>query len=172
MKIGVISDTHDHVFYVRKAVTKFNDEGVDLVVHCGDWVAPFVVGCFKTLKAPLRGVFGNNDGDKFRHLVFKNNWGIDFELEDRFLKLETEGRTIAVLHGDVPEVVDALVKCGDYDAVFHGHTHRHVNETVGKTLSLNPGALMDNTADSTREAGFAIYDTVTNTAEYISMESL
>ena len=167
MIIGVISDTHDQAEHIRESVRRFNDAGVALVIHCGDWVSPFILNFFRGLKAPIKGIFGNNDGDKFRHLAFKDNWGLDLSYEERFLKMEIDNRTIAVFHGDYPEIVDALVTCGSYDAVFHGHTHLRINETVGNTLSLNPGSLMDESIDPVKGASFALYDTTTNSAEHL-----
>jgi len=35
-----------------------------LVLHAGDFVSPFTALEFKNLNCPLKGVFGNNDGDK------------------------------------------------------------------------------------------------------------
>ena len=64
MKIGIISDTHDNLPQIRKAVKVFNREKVDLVFHAGDFVSPFTALEFKNLNSPLYGVFGNNDGDK------------------------------------------------------------------------------------------------------------
>lgn len=165
-KIGVLSDTHDQGDLIRKAVAHFNNEKVEWVFHCGDWVSPFILYFFQGLKAPLRGVFGNNDGDKFRHLAFKNKWGIDLEYEERFLEIEIDSRRIAIFHGDYPGLVDALVTCGKYDAIFHGHTHQRVNEHIGKTLSLNPGSLMKETSATVQGASIAIYDTKTNTATH------
>ena len=98
MKIGVLSDTHDQVEPIRKAVECFNEEQVAWIFHCGDWVSPFILHFFQELQAPLRGVFGNNDGDKFRHLAFKNKWGINLEYEERFLEVEIDKRSIAVFH--------------------------------------------------------------------------
>lgn len=167
MKIGVISDTHDQGDLIRKAVGHFNNENVEWVFHCGDWVSPFILNFFKGLQAPLRGVFGNNDGDKFRHLTFKNKWGIDLEYEDRFLEMTVDQKRLAVFHGDYPGIVEALVTCGKYDAVFHGHTHQRVNQHYGNTLSLNPGSLMKETSDNVKEASIAIYDTVGHTAKHI-----
>jgi len=43
LKLGILSDTHDNVPQVRKAVALFNREMVDLVLHAGDYVAPFSV---------------------------------------------------------------------------------------------------------------------------------
>lgn len=166
MKIGILSDTHDQGEFIRAAVNYFNSQEVDLVIHCGDWVSPFILHFFKGLKAPLRGVFGNNDGDKFRHLAFKDRWGIDLEYAERFLELEFDNRQIAVFHGDYPGIVEALVTCGKYDVVFHGHTHKKVNQHHGKTLSLNPGSLMKETSDNLKGASIAIYDTSTHLAAH------
>jgi uncharacterized protein len=166
MKIGVLSDTHDQGELIQKAVKQFNAENVAWVFHCGDWVSPFILHFFQGLKAPLRGVFGNNDGDKFRHLAFKNKWGIDLEYEDRFLEVELDKRSIAVFHGDYSGIVDALVTCGKYDVVFHRHTHQKVNQYHGKTLSLNPGSLMQETSQNVKGASIAIYDTETHKATH------
>lgn len=167
MKIGVISDTHDQGELIRQAVQHFNTEQVSWVFHCGDWVSPFVLYFFQELKAPLRGVFGNNDGDKFRHLAFKSKWGLYLEYEERFLEAKVDQRHIAVFHGDYVDLVEALVTCGKYDAVFHGHTHQRVNQHRGKTLSLNPGSLMHETSKDVRGASIAIYDTETHAGRHI-----
>lgn len=167
MKIGILSDTHDQGELIQKAVKLFNDENVSWVFHCGDWVSPFILHFFQGLHAPLRGVFGNNDGDKFRHLAFKDKWSIDLEYEDRFLEMEVDERLIAVFHGDYSGIVEALVTCGKYDAVFHGHTHQTVNQYHGKTLSLNPGSLMQKTSKEIQGASIAIYNTETHTATHI-----
>jgi uncharacterized protein len=167
MKIGVLSDTHDQGELIRKAVQYFNEEQVAWVFHCGDWVSPFILYFFQGLQAPLRGVFGNNDGDKFRHLAFKNKWGINLEYEERFLEVEIDKRRIAVFHGDYSGLVESLVTCGKYDVVFHGHTHQRVNQHHGKTLSLNPGSLMQETSKDVRGASIAIYDTETHVGRHI-----
>ena len=169
MKIGVISDTHDQISQIEKAVAVFNQEKVGLVIHCGDWVAPFSVIPFQKLTCPLKGIFGNNDGDKFRHAIRMKSRGIDLFYEERFLVLNVEGRNIAVFHGDYQEIVDALVTCGTYDVVFHGHTHINVNQTIGKTLSLNPGTLMKYTLPGVEGASFAVYDSKPNTARIIEL---
>ena len=170
MKIGVLSDTHDQGNLIEKAVEIFNREQVSWVFHCGDWVSPFILYFFRGLQAPLRGIFGNNDGDKFRHLAFKNRWSLDIEYEERFLSVEIDSRSIAIFHGDYTELVEALVTCGKYDAVFHGHTHQRVNEKVGKTLSLNPGSLMPVTSPTIQGSSIALYDTTNNTAKHVMLE--
>ena len=169
MKIGVISDTHDQVENIIKMVDMLNQEKVDLVIHCGDWVAPFTLIHYTKLSAPIKSVFGNNDGDKYRHLVRSKAIGLRVEYEERFLNLDLDGRKIAVFHGDYQEIVDALVNCGDWDAVFHGHDHTKLIETVGKTLSLNPGTLLNQTGEKVHGASFAIYETETNNARFVEL---
>ena len=63
MRIGILSDTHDYLDMVDAAVNRLNREGVDLVLHAGDYISPFVVPRLAKLKSPLIGVLGNNDGD-------------------------------------------------------------------------------------------------------------
>ncbi len=50
MNIGIISDTHDNLALIKKAVTFFNGEKVDLVLHAGDFVSPFTALEFKNLR--------------------------------------------------------------------------------------------------------------------------
>lgn len=169
MKIGVISDTHDQIGNIKRAVSILNHAEVELVVHCGDWVSPFTVNFLKKLKCPIKGVFGNNDGDKFRHLLLDDN-SIQVHYEDRFLFLQAGDRNIAVWHGDYREITDALIDCRRYDAVFHGHTHRRENLMIGSTLSLNPGSFLNETSEQVKGASFAIYDSVSHTAEIINLD--
>ncbi|RLF81735.1 YfcE family phosphodiesterase [Thermococci archaeon] len=132
MLIGVMSDTHDNLPAIAKAVELFNREGVDLVIHCGDYVAPFVKRELSKLKAPMKGVFGNNDGER-RGL--KEAIGV----EDEILEMDVEGIKIAVLHGTDQRVVEAFVRSQLYDIVIRGHTHRYEIAELGRTILLNPG---------------------------------
>jgi hypothetical protein len=169
MKVGVLSDTHDQYENIIKAVEILNKEKVELTIHCGDWVSPFTLAFYKGLKSPIKGVFGNNDGDRFLLSIRAKDFGLKIEFEERTLNLTIDGRKIFIYHGDYKDVTDALVSSGKYDAIFHGHTHSSVNKTFGKTLSLNPGTLMPYTSERDKEASFAIYDTKTNTAKLITL---
>lgn len=116
MKIGVISDTHDQYENIIKAVKILNEEKVKLVIHCGDWISPFTLAFYKELRSPIKGVFGNNDGDRFLHPIRAKDFGIKIEYEERILSLDLDNRKIFVYHGDYGEVTDTLVTCGKYDA--------------------------------------------------------
>jgi putative phosphoesterase len=63
MLIGAVSDSHDNLPLIEKAVKVINNQKVALVLHAGDYIAAFTVARFAQLNCPLIGVFGNNDGD-------------------------------------------------------------------------------------------------------------
>jgi len=64
MIIGLISDTHDNVYAIDKAVKRFNEERVELVLHAGDYISQFTAKHFKPLEAQLVGVYGNNCAER------------------------------------------------------------------------------------------------------------
>ena len=133
MLVGVISDTHDNMHMLKNAVDLFNQRAVELVLHAGDYIAPFTAREFKRLNCKLIGVFGNNDGEKFGLARSFEGFG---ELHDGIHQLELNGRMIAITH--YPEIADTLAARGAYDVVIYGHTHRaEIKE--GDTLVINPG---------------------------------
>lgn len=170
--IGILSDTHDQIHHLVKVIEYFNHVQVDLVIHCGDWTSPFSLIHYAKLQAPLYGIFGNNDGDKFRHIRYAQGFGINIHIEDRLLVLSKFGKKIVVFHGDYYEIVDALVKCGDYDLVLHGHNHRAKIEKIGNVLSLNPGTLVDFTNEKVRGASFGLYDATAHEGKIVWLKDL
>ncbi|MDH5634731.1 MAG: metallophosphoesterase family protein, partial [Candidatus Bathyarchaeota archaeon] len=97
MIVGIMSDTHDHLPLVDIAVKKLVDEKVQLVLHAGDYISPFVIPHFKPFKGKFIGVFGNNDGD---HEFLKRRFA-EFGLEIRgvFAEVKIDNLRIALLHG-------------------------------------------------------------------------
>lgn len=164
MKVGIISDTHDHVAHIETATRKFTDLGIDTILHAGDYCSPFTIPMFEGFM--LIGVFGNNDGDHFRLIQqFRN---ISAEIHNEFHELTMNGRKIALYHGTREPITDALLKCGKYDLVIYGHIHTPVNDYHGDTLSFNPGSAHGFGKTPT----IGIYDTETNTAEHIELTLL
>jgi hypothetical protein len=123
---------------IEKAVKRLNEEKVELVLHAGDYVAPFVIPKFKPLDCKLIGVFGNNDGD---HELLRKRFSetSNCEVRGRFAEIDVDSFRIALLHGDETELLNALVNHGNFDAVVHGHSHSEVSRKNGKTLVVNPG---------------------------------
>ncbi len=175
MKIGVVSDTHDHLEKIAAAIRILNARGVDLVLHLGDWVAPFVpVYMTKTapepLRCPLKGIFGNNDGDLtlFLEVVARQQTGV--EMRKTIFTLDAGGRRVACYHGTEPEITEALVACRRYDAVFTGHTHGASAQVVDGVLHVNPGSPSGIQGGKPGgPATFALYDSATNTAEIVTL---
>jgi hypothetical protein len=137
MIIGIMADTHDRLSLVNKAVKVLNEQNVELVLHAGDYIAPFVIPRFKPLKAKLIGVFGNNDGEKDG--LKRKFEEIGAEIRGSFADVRLDGLKIALLHGSEEELLRSLIDAGSYDIVIHGHTHEAKIYKEGKTLVVNPG---------------------------------
>jgi hypothetical protein len=133
MLIGILSDTHDNMFMLKKAVDVFNERKVSLALHAGDYVAPFTAREFRRLNCKLTGVFGNNDGDKL--MLTKQYDGIG-HLYEGIHQLEIDGKMIALTH--YPDIAQTLASRGAYDVVIYGHTHR-VDIREARPLIINPG---------------------------------
>jgi putative phosphoesterase len=170
MKAGILSDTHEQIDRVKKVVKILNKEGVNLAIHCGDIVAPFTLQFYKGLNCPIKFAFGNNTGDIYRHFTYAIDFGLhDYEFRP-FFSLKLGERKIAVYHGDIEEVTEALIKCGDYDCVFSGHDHIARIEKRGSTLFVNPGSLLDPHKEGMGLPSIAIYDFEDHQAKLILVD--
>jgi putative phosphoesterase len=159
MKIGIMSDSHDHAENIKKSMQIFKERNVDFVIHLGDYVNPASVMLCKGIN--LIGIFGNNDGDKYRLMnVFHEIHG---ELRGDFCQINKNGLTCACYHGTEPQLTDALIECGKYDVVMFGHTHECVNKKIKRTLVLNPGTVHG----FWKKATIMIFNTQTMKAEVI-----
>lgn len=138
MLIGIMADTHDNLPMVEKAIRRLNEAKVELALHAGDYVSPFVIPLFKELKAKLIGVFGNNDGD---HELLKKRFSENERLEIRgnFAEIAFGELKIALLHGSDRELLKSLVEGESFDLIVHGHTHNAETYRNGETLVVNPG---------------------------------
>ncbi len=132
MRIGLISDTHDNVPMVKKAVQIFNSESVDLVLHAGDYVAPFAVKPLLQMGCEFIGVFGNNDGDR---IAIQN--ASRGKISTQFSIKACGNKTI--LLGHYFETLDALAASQKYSLIVYGHTHRPEIRREGTCLIINPG---------------------------------
>ena len=132
MLIGIMSDTHDNLDNIRKAVTLFNDRNVSQVLHAGDFVAPFTFRVLKDLNAAFTGIFGNNDGE-----VYFLNQMSQGRIFNQPHNINLDGKKLVMIHEHF--LVDALADSGHYDIIVYGHTHKPLVEKKGKALVVNPG---------------------------------
>ncbi|MEM0233353.1 MAG: metallophosphoesterase [Candidatus Nezhaarchaeales archaeon] len=164
MLIGLMSDTHDNLPAIAKAVKTFNSYKVGLVLHAGDYVAPFTFKAYSELSCKLIGVYGNVDGD--RSLLRERFSSLGFKVENEFEEVEVEGIKIALIHGVYPQIIEALASCGKYDVVVHGHTHLRRSQRIGKTLVVNPGETCGYLYET---KSIALLDTATLKVEFINL---
>ena len=151
MRIAVISDTHDHLRNLERAISEINVERVDALLHCGDLCSPFVIERLAAFEGAVHIVFGNNEGDRYTiELVSEGFDNIEIHGEVGFL--ETPDGKIALTHR--PEFARGLASTGSYIAVFYGHTHIHRKEMIGDTHLVNPGELMG----LREEPGWIVFD--------------
>jgi len=133
MKIGVLSDTHDRLPVLRRAVTLFRRLQVQAVFHAGDFVAPFAAQLLNPEALggiPLHAVFGNNDGERKGLKTILPN------IVDGPLTVKLAGKII-VMHHFIDWLKPEPIAVADL--IITGHTHKIANENRAGKLFLNPG---------------------------------
>jgi putative phosphoesterase len=163
MKIGILSDTHDNLPNISKAVAIFEERQTEALIHAGDFCSPFVFRIFEKIKpwcAKMYAVFGNNDGDK----LLLTKMGGDLCVFKEIVHEVTLGdRKIAVMH--YQELAERFYGEGSFDLVIFGHTHKHVLEGDEKLL-FNPGTCSGYLAE---KATVAVADLSSMQIELISL---
>ncbi|MBR9675646.1 YfcE family phosphodiesterase [Candidatus Woesearchaeota archaeon] len=134
--IVILSDTHEHVEVLKKALKKIKKLKPELIIHLGDLICPPMLDFFKDYK-DFRLVFGNCDGEKQGLRAKAKAYGWDEPKE--FLNFEFENKKFFAAHQ--PHKTESAIETQRYDYVLHGHTHNARDEKNGKTRIINPGAL-------------------------------
>ena len=165
MLIGIMADTHDNLQKTREAVARLNGEGVEFVLHAGDFIAPFVIDVLKDLDARMVGVFGNNDGDR-EMLLKKCAEHPHLSIHGTFYRIDAGGLAIGLVHGSDRDLLDTLISGGAFDLVVSGHTHRADVRMQGRTLAVNPGEVCGYLSGTST---IALADTRTGHAEILTL---
>ena len=130
MRIGVISDTHDNLPAIERAVAFFNKQKISFVFHAGDYVAPFAAVRLGALSCDWRGIFGNNDGEKDGLIRISGS-----RIVEGVLRVEIGGRRISVVHDlqslDTENEKAQIIVCG--------HTHKPELLSRKGRMVVNPG---------------------------------
>ncbi len=161
MKIAVVSDSHDNIWNMKKAVWQANDAGADLMIHCGDLISPFMLEELDAFRGHIHLILGNNSGDQIllmkrlasrrKHITFHGWHG----------RIEAGGLNLGFVHA--PEIACSMARSGEFDMVFFGHTHIWKMDKVDSTVLLNPGEIMG----KKEPAGWALVDTADRSARHI-----
>ena len=129
-----MADSHDNLDAIKKAVRFFIRTRCELVLHAGDFIAPFAARELGRLSCPIKAVFGNCDGEKrglakaFLSLGEIHEEPFDFSYADR---------TILLTHTHYAN--EKHIQSGMYSAVVFGHTHKPDIRKYDGVLELNPG---------------------------------
>ncbi len=130
-KILLISDTHG--FLDQKILNHIKQ--ADEIWHAGDWGTIAVSDYIKKLK-PVRGVWGNIDGQELR---------TEHPLHNRFI---CEGLDVWITHiGGYPNkyspAIKEDIKINSPQLFISGHSHilKVVRDTKLNLLHINPGAV-------------------------------
>jgi len=166
MNIAVMSDSHDNIWNLRKALAVILAENCGRIIHCGDFVAPFMFKELEKAGIPVHCVFGNNDGDKTLLTRFALQSNGLITLDSLVGEMDVDGFKIAFTHEWI--VAEGLAAGGKYHLVCFGHSHQYVEKRIDDTLVLNPGEIMGKDGDP----GFCIVDTVTRQVRRVNLESL
>lgn len=135
MLVGLLSDTHDRLPAIRTLLAYMQKRGVGMVLHAGDFCAPFSLQPFVEANMPVVGVFGRNDGDHEGIRAFAQQ-GMGIELFESPHSFELGGQRILLVH-DLVDVSPRSVE--GHSIVVHGSTHREEMMIRGETLIVNPG---------------------------------
>ncbi|TVR68836.1 MAG: YfcE family phosphodiesterase, partial [Spirochaetaceae bacterium] len=66
MTIAVLSDIHDNIWNLEKALVQVKDQRAEVLLFLGDFCAPFTLAQIaEGFSGPVHAIFGNNDGDTF-----------------------------------------------------------------------------------------------------------
>ncbi|WP_047151060.1 metallophosphoesterase family protein [Aneurinibacillus tyrosinisolvens] len=136
MRIGVIADTHvpSRAKKLPAALVE-GLQGVDLILHAGDWVTLDIVQELEKI-APVDGIAGNNDGE---------------EIVRRFGRkklLTLAGYQIGMVHGDGRSKTTErraweAFKGEGVDVIVFGHSHIPLSRMQDGVLLFNPGSPTD-----------------------------
>lgn len=138
MLVGILSDIHDQLENLDRALERFDWEGIETVLFCGDFCSPIPARVLGAFTGIVHCVFGNGDGDRFRILeAVETGRAPALRLHGEHAELDLDSRRVALTH--FPLYGQALARTGDYDAVFSGHTHERGEQRFGDALWVNPG---------------------------------
>lgn len=143
MRIGVISDTHipDKCEHLPPAVLKAF-KNVDMIIHAGDLVSLKTIGELESACGQVVAVAGNMDcQDVVKKYPAKKVFNI-------------LGIKIGLTHGSGAPVnlvglVKDIFKTDNCDVIIFGHSHKAMNEQIGKILFFNPGSATDSVSGCT-----------------------
>lgn len=135
MNLGLISDTHNTIGNLDKAIKKLKEIGVEKIIHLGDNYTDIdEIGETEILRVP--GVFSEcyqNPNILNRIVCFFSGW--------RVLISHTVSSHPNDLKNDIKP--EEYIQDKKIDVVLYGHTHIPNIKKEGEIIYVNPGHLKD-----------------------------
>jgi putative phosphoesterase len=131
--LAVISDVHDNLANLSKALNYIQNNKIDYLICTGDLQTKEAWAELDKLNLPVFAVKGNAD-DGLDLSIFSK-----LKIWQVFGEIELNGKKIIFSH--YPEVLKKILeqKPQYYDLALHGHSHQPWEEKFQNTKILNPG---------------------------------
>ncbi len=164
MIIAVMSDSHDNIWMLRNALAIIKEKNADMIIHCGDFIAPFMLKELNKADISVHGVFGNNDGDQHLLTKFSLTSFTNIKFYSPIGHININGFDIGFVHHNITG--EALAATNKYKLVCYGHSHTHIIKNTGQTIILNPGEIMGKDG----YPGFCFFDTDTSEIQRVELK--
>jgi putative phosphoesterase len=155
VKIGVVSDSHDHGVLLASAVERARAWGAQAILHCGDIIGPNSLRRAMAVGLPVHAVHGNNLGDMLSMQRMAQDSGGALIYYGGDASFTLAGRRLFMTH--YPHLARGMACTGEFDAVFCGHSHVARVDSVasarGPTPLVNPGTVAGIGAEATMVLG-------------------
>jgi putative phosphoesterase len=166
MKLAIISDTHDNLAILEKAVKWMKENNIEEIIHCGDVCSPDTLQWLaENFPGKIHLVSGNAD-DNQTAITKTAAENLNIILCGESGKIKIADKKISFCH--YPKLARELALTGQYNLVFYGHTHQPWEEKLNGCRLINPG----NLSNMLYKASFAVYDTKTGKLELKILERL
>lgn len=125
MKIGIVSDSHYKIDYLKECIELFESLDCEYLIHAGDICTLEALELLKNSRLKDISVFGNNDIELYGYIN-------DFNIKQEPYHFKIEDKSFKLMH--LPFHLS-----GDADIIIFGHTHKFYSEYINNKLFLNPG---------------------------------
>lgn len=146
MKLFFISDIHGSIYYLEKALEKFNNEKADYLVILGDalyhgprnalpkeYNPKAVCELLNQYKDKIIAVRGNCDSEVDQMII-------NYPMMSDYSIILYNNKRLFLTHGHIFNK-DNLPNLSENDVIIHGHTHVPVAEKLEKVFLINPGSI-------------------------------
>mgnify|MGYP001394871022 CR=1 FL=1 len=181
MKLFFMSDIHGSIYFLNRALERFEEEKADYMVILGDelyhgarnplpleYNPKKVAEILNSLSDRIIAVRGNCDSEV-------DEMVIDFPIMATYSTILYDNKRLFLTHGHIYNESN-MPKLRDGDVLIYGHTHIPKAEKVGNIYIINPGSITFPKEDNPHTYGvlegnvFKIKDLDGNVFKEISIE--